>query len=191
MLLCPILMAVGEGLLSTLTPATSSARWIAYQFLTGFGLGFGMQTVNLAVQTVFRAEDVSTGIAISFFAQQLGAAVFVSVGQAVLNNVLVARLAAAGVPGFASGDAGVLVTESGATGLLDGVEERFVPAVVEAYNYACTRVFMVGTGLAGAAFVSALFMQWKSIKTAAPPPEEPGRAGEGSEAPTEKALTTR
>lgn len=178
MLLCPAIMAIGEGLLSTLTPATSSSRWVAYQFLTGFGLGFGMQTVNLAVQTVFRPEDVSTGIAISFFAQQLGAAVFVSVGQSILNNLLVARLVAEGVPGFAggggSGGAGHLVSEMGATGLLDAVDKRFLPAVLEAYNFACTRVFMTGMGLAVATFGSALFMQWKSIKKGTPGP--PGGA---------------
>ncbi|CAI4216931.1 unnamed protein product [Parascedosporium putredinis] len=163
MMLCPAIMAIGEGLLSTFTPNTPSSRWIAYQFLTGFGLGFGMQTVNLAVQTVFPPEDVSTGIAISFFSQQLGAAVFVSVGQSILNNILTSRLA--GIPGLGDGEGGGhLVVESGATELLDRVDERFVPLVVEAYNFACTRVFLTGMGLAIATFLCALCMQWKSIK---------------------------
>lgn len=174
MLLCPAIMAIGEGLLSTLTPTTPSSRWIAYQFLTGFGLGFGMQTVNLAVQTVFSPEDVSTGIAISFFAQQLGAAVFVSVGQSILNNLLVGRLADANIPGFGRGS-GHVVTEAGATDLLGSVDERFRPTVVEAYNFACTRVFLTGMGLAVATFVAAGCMEWRSIKKA-----QPGGPGSGS-----------
>lgn len=176
MLLCPALMAVGEGLLSTLNSTSPSSRWIAYQFLTGFGLGFGMQTVNLAVQTVFKAEDVSTGIAISFFAQQLGAAIFVSVGQSILNNLLVAKLVAANIPGFDNGSTHV-VTEAGATGLLDTVDERFRDTVIDAYNFACTRVFMTGMGLAVATFLAAACMQWKSIKK--PPAGGPGPGGPG------------
>lgn len=179
MLLCPAIMAVGEGLLSSMSSTTPSSRWIAYQFLTGFGLGFGMQTVNLAVQTVFGPEDVSTGIAISFFAQQLGAAIFVSVGQSILNNLLVARLAAANIPGFGGGgDGRHVVTEAGATGLLDTVDERFKPTVVEAYNFACTRVFLTGMGLALATFLAACCMQWKSIKKAQPGAPGPGGPGE-------------
>lgn len=183
MLLCPAIMAVGEGLLSTFSPTTPSSRWIAYQFITGFGLGFGMQTVNLAVQTVFPPEDVSTGIAISFFAQQLGAAIFVSVGQSILNNVLAARLIAANIPGYGgAGGGGHAVTETGATDLLNNVEERFRPRVVEAINYACTRVFLTGMGLAVATFVAAAFMQWKSIKKAQPGAQGPdGREGSGTE----------
>lgn len=183
MLLCPAIMAIGEGLLSTFSPTTPSSRWIAYQFLTGFGLGFGMQTVNLAVQTVFPPEDVSTGMAISFFAQQLGAAIFVSVGQSILNNVLTARLIAANIPGYGGDEGGGhTVTETGATELLDNVEERFRPGVVEALNYACTRVFLTGMGLAVATFVAAAFMQWKSIKKGQPGGQGPGgREGSGTE----------
>lgn len=178
MLLCPAIMAIGEGLLSTMNSSTPSSRWIAYQFLTGFGLGFGMQTVNLAVQTVFKPEDVSTGIAISFFAQQLGAAIFVSVGQSILNNLLKSRLSDANIPGFGGGS-GHVVTETGATDLLDTVDERFRSTVIEAYNFACTRVFLTGMGLAIATFLAAACMQWKSIKKAQPGGPGPGAGPSG------------
>jgi hypothetical protein len=80
MLIGPCIIAIGEGLLTTFTPATGSSHWIGYQFLTGFGIGSGMQSVGLAVQATFPKEDISTGIAIAFFAQQLGGATFVTVG---------------------------------------------------------------------------------------------------------------
>ena len=66
------------------------------------------------------------------------------------------------------------MTETGATELLDNVEERFRPRVVEALNYACTRVFLTGMGLAIATFVAAAFMQWKSIKKGQPVAQGPG-----------------
>ncbi|KAL1896669.1 hypothetical protein Cpir12675_002691 [Ceratocystis pirilliformis] len=162
MILCPIIMAIGEGFLSTLDPNTSSSKWIAFQFLAGFGLGFGMQTVNLAVQTVMPKEDVSTGIAISFFSQQLGAAIFVSVGQSILSNLLRKRLR--GIPGINDR----IVVSEGATHLRNLVAPQFQSQVAEAYNYACTRIFFAGAMLCCGTLISALFMQWKSVKTANP-----------------------
>lgn len=43
----PCIAAVGYGLLSTLSPTTSKARWIGYQILYGFGSVFGNSSVRL------------------------------------------------------------------------------------------------------------------------------------------------
>lgn len=182
MLLSPSLMSVGEGLMSTWGAATPESRWIAYQFLAGFGLGFGMQTSGLAVQTVLPPADIPTGIAINFFVQQLGgagkscvptpslrggrkanpglslSAVFTAVGQAILTNLLAQRLA--DIPGF---DPGSIVNQ-GATKLGATVPAQFHPQVVDAYNYACQRIFLVAMGLAFASLLCALGMEWRSIK---------------------------
>lgn len=172
MIASPAVMSVGEGLMSTFNRDTDSAHWIAYQFLTGFGLGFGMQTAGLAMQTVLPREDVSIGLAINFFAQQLGGAIFVSVGQTILSNMLVSRLE--GVPGL---DAGGIVS-SGATNLLGTVPPQFVDLVIEAYNYACTRIFLCGMGLTFAALISAFGVEWRSIKKGAKgAPGGPGGPG--------------
>lgn len=158
MILCPCIMATGLGLMSTFQPGTSSAHWIGYQFLTGFGLGFGMQTVGLAVQAVFPKEDVSTGVSISFFAQQLGAAIFVSVGQSILSNMLVSQLS--GIPGLPA----QVIVKIGATDLHKVVPSQFLDVVVKAYNYACARIFLAGMGLSLATLVCALCMEWRTIK---------------------------
>ena len=60
-----------------------------------------------------------------------------------------------------------------------------MPLVVEAYNFACTRVFLTGMGLAVATFCCALAMQWKSIKKT---PEGPG--GSLAETPAPAPATT-
>jgi len=158
MLVSPAIMAIGEGLLSTFSQSTPSSKWIAYQFLTGFGLGFGMQTAGLAMQTVLPREDVSIGLAINFFAQQLGGAVFVSVGQTILSNLLVHRLA--GVSGLDPAE----IVGSGATELGKVVPPQYMQLVIEAYNYACTRIFLCGLGLTFAALLSAFGVEWRSIK---------------------------
>jgi MFS family permease len=175
MIFAPSLMSVGEGLMSTFNADTSESRWVAYQFLAGFGLGFGMQTSGLAVQTVLPPKDIPTGIAVNFFVQQLGGAVFTSVGQAILTNLLASRLS--NIPGFDS----LSVVNQGATNLRDAVPPQYLDQVVSAYNYACQRIFLTSMGLAFASLLCALGMEWKSIKKGGykPPSDniETGKAG--------------
>jgi hypothetical protein len=151
-------MAVGEGLLSTFKPDTGSPHWIAYQFLTGFGLGFGFQTVNLAIQATLPNEEIPTGVAIIFFAQQLGGAIFVSVGQTILSTLLVSRLS--DIPGLDP----MMIVKSGATELGNIVSPQFLPAIVSAYNYACTRIFIAAVALTCAQLLCAFGIEWGSIK---------------------------
>ncbi|KAI6364521.1 hypothetical protein MCOR25_005652 [Pyricularia grisea] len=162
MLLCPVIMAIGEGLMSTFSPTTDSSHWIGFQFLTGFGLGFGMQTGGLAIQTVLPMADVSTGIAINMFSQQLGGAVFTSVGQAILSNVLVKQLV--GVDGLQAEE----IIKGGITNLLSHVRREDRGLVIGAYNFACTRIFLAAMGLSCCALLCAFCMEWKSIKKTQP-----------------------
>ncbi|EJT77821.1 aflatoxin efflux pump [Gaeumannomyces tritici R3-111a-1] len=175
MILAPCIMAIGTGLMSTFQPHTSPSHWIAYQFLTGFGLGFGMQTAGLAVQTVLPMADVSTGIAINFFAQQLGGAVFTSVGQAILSNLLVGELA--GVNGLDPQK----IVRGGITALLRTVPPEVVPIIANAYNFACTKIFLAAMGLTFGALVSACFMEWRSIKKPKGAPGGPAAGAAGPE----------
>ncbi|KAF5027462.1 hypothetical protein F66182_423 [Fusarium sp. NRRL 66182] len=158
MISCPCVMAVGEGLLTTLKPDTGSSHWIAYQFLVGFGLGLGMQTAGLAIQTTLPKEDIPTGISITFFAQQLGGAIFVSVGQTILNGLLVERLS--DIPGLDP----KTVVSTGATDLFGVVSSEYMPKVAEAYNYAITRIFFASVALAVTQLLCSLCVEWKSIK---------------------------
>lgn len=165
MIISPAVAMVGEGLLTTFTPTTGSPHWIGYQFLTGFGVGFGMQTVGLAVQATVEKDDVPTGMAITFFAQQLGGAIFVSVGQTILSTGVVSRLAH--IPGL---DAQQII-KSGATQLHKIVAPQFVPVVKEAYNHVCTRIFLAALVLSGVQLLVACGIPWKSIKKPAAKPD--------------------
>lgn len=42
-----ILIAIGNGLLATLSPSTSTGKWIGYQILIGVGRGIGLQMVRI------------------------------------------------------------------------------------------------------------------------------------------------
>ncbi|KAK4156844.1 major facilitator superfamily domain-containing protein [Chaetomidium leptoderma] len=171
MLLAPALMSIGEGFLSTLNRDSPTSHWVAFQFLSGFGLGFGMQTSGLAIQTVLPREDVSTGIAINFFVQQLGGAVFTSVGQTILTNMLVSQLSH--LPGLDP----KLIVKEGATKLVHLVSPEDVVVVLDAYNNACRHIFLASMGLAFAALFCAFGMEWKSIKKGRNKPGPPGPSG--------------
>ncbi|KAI1639212.1 MFS general substrate transporter [Biscogniauxia mediterranea] len=170
MIICPSLMAVGLGLMTTFRVNESSSHWIGFQFIAGLGLGFGIQASNLATRAVLAMADVSTGIAIIFISQQVGGAIFTSVGQSLLSTYMVSHLS--GVPGIDPSQ----LTDEGATDLVADVPIEYQPQVKEVYNQAITRVFMCAMGVALVAVVAALFMEWKDLnKTKSP--ASPGADG--------------
>ncbi|KAF4335757.1 major facilitator superfamily transporter [Fusarium beomiforme] len=91
-MLSSCLMPLGVGLMSTFKVDTSPAEWIGYQIIIGFGIGLGLQHGPIAVQTVLKRPDIPVAVSLVFFCQQLGGAIFVSVGQTVLITRLVVTL---------------------------------------------------------------------------------------------------
>lgn len=150
-------MAIGAGLITTWQVDTGSAEWIGYQVMYGFGMGLCFQTPNLATQTALPKPEVPMGMALMFFGQLLGAAVFVSVGENVLANQLLKRLS--GIPGFQRS----LVTEGGATELLGAVPAQYRGQVLTAYNEALRKVFQVGLILSCLAVAGVCSMEFKSV----------------------------
>lgn len=155
-----ILASVAAGLLSTISPVEVQSRWIGYECLYGFGTGLASQTAALAVQTVLPKSDISTGIALILFAQQLGGAIFVSVGENVLTSTVIARLS--NVVGL---DAQA-ISDTGMTDIRNSVPPQYLPLVVNAFNYGVTRTFLVAVGLSVSTFLASLVMEWKDIKKA-------------------------
>ncbi|KAE8451274.1 hypothetical protein EG329_004439 [Mollisiaceae sp. DMI_Dod_QoI] len=158
LLLAPVLCATGAGLLSTLTPSSDHSKWIGYQVLYGFGLGCGFQTSTLPPQNVLPRADVPLGIAMTFFMQQLGGSIFLSVSQTIFSNKLVDRLS--GVSGL---DAQAILN-TGATNLRSVVPASELSIAVDAYSYSLTRVFIMAAALSSCMILGALVVEWKSIK---------------------------
>ncbi|PLB50138.1 putative MFS aflatoxin efflux pump [Aspergillus steynii IBT 23096] len=155
------IMTIGAGLLTTLQVDTSEGKWIGYQILYGFGMGLSFQAPNLAAQTVLPAADVPIGSSLMFFGQLLGATIFISVGENVLDNELVRRLS--DMPGFEPG----LVTSGGATSLIDLLPESLRGSVLEAYNGALRQVFVVGLVMSCLTMLGTAALEWRSMLKAA------------------------
>ena len=143
---------VGAGLLSTLQVRPDSLSWIGYQILTSVGLGMAIQQGFTAVQTVLRAEDVSIGTAAVIASQSLGGAVFVSVGNTILQN----RILTGSVAGV---DLHTILND-GATAFRNNVSAAALPAILELYNSALRNVFYAATITCGLAFLSTLGLEW-------------------------------
>ncbi|KAI7976976.1 hypothetical protein EIK77_002097 [Talaromyces pinophilus] len=89
MLLASVITPISYGLMTTFHPNIPHSKWIGYQVLAGFGIGFGVQQPLIAVQVVLNIADVPTGTALMVFMQVLGGALFVSVDENVFSNKLV------------------------------------------------------------------------------------------------------
>ncbi|MCJ1312245.1 hypothetical protein MMC25_005919 [Agyrium rufum] len=162
MIASSVLMPIGAGLISTFTPTIPHSAWIGYQALFGLGLGLGQQQAMVAAQTVLSRKDVSTGASMMGLCQQLGGAVFLSVG----NNLFDAKLASgfASIPGLDIG----AVSSSGATDLRKMVPAALLPHVLDAYNAALQHTFILATALVSVTIFGAVTMEWRSVKKGIP-----------------------
>ncbi|KAI0410291.1 putative efflux pump antibiotic resistance protein [Xylaria grammica] len=181
MIICPSLMTIGLGLMTTFRVNESSSHWIGYQFITGFGLGFGIQASNLATRAVLPMSDVPTGLAVIFFFQQLGGAIFTSVGQSLLSTFLVESIS--DIPGVNPSD----LTNQGANDIISALPTEYQAEVKVVYNYAIVRIFKCAYGVAIVAVVAALFMEWKNVNNVKPPEaSDPPRSVSQAETMVEK-----
>lgn len=158
MFVSTVLMSTGAGLITTFKLDTGSPAWIGYQVLFGLGLGVGMQQPSLAAQTVLAGKDVSIGIALMFFFQSLGGAIFFSIGESAFANHLASALP--GIPGVDV----PAVLAAGATDLKRVVPPDALHDVLVVYNNAIQKPFITATAVAAAMIFAAAGMEWRSIK---------------------------
>ena len=153
------LSMVGLGLATTFTPITATGAWIGYQIIMGAGRGMGLQIPIIAVQNNSSKEEISIVNAIVVFSQNLGGAVFLSLGEVVFSNALSHNLAT-----YAPEVNAKAVITAGATAVREGVPAASLSDVLLAYSKSFDSVMYLGTGSAAGAFLFAFGMRWMSIK---------------------------
>ncbi|PGH14853.1 hypothetical protein AJ80_05779 [Polytolypa hystricis UAMH7299] len=154
-----VFSAVGAGMLTTFNTNTGHQEWIGYQVLYGAGIGVGMQLPLITAQVVLKLEDVAVGTVVMMFAQTLGGALFVSVGQNVFSNRLVS-----GVLEAAPGLDPAIILSVGATELKNHIPEEFLPAVQEAFNAALTNTWYISVAMSSLCLFFCFAVEWKSVK---------------------------
>ena len=113
----------------------------------------------VAAQTVLPKKDVAIGTSIMIFAQSLGGALFVSVGQNVFTNKLIKGIQA-NVPGIEPG----FVLSVGATEIKNRLPQEARPGILRAYNDSLTQTWYAAVALSVLSAIGAAFIQWKSVK---------------------------
>ncbi|KAI2618827.1 putative MFS transporter [Hypoxylon sp. NC1633] len=160
------LMCIAGGLYTQLTAFTTpTSRWIGFQIIQGFGVGFCMQMPSLIIQLALKDAPhlVPIGISLAMFVQYLGVTVVQVIGGTIFNTFLSQALAQAGLTPLQR----QLLLQGGTKDVrnitMQNFPDLFVP-VLESYNYAITRTFFVPVIAGGVAFFLAFGIEWNKIE---------------------------
>lgn len=123
-----------------------------------------MQIPITAVQTVLKGGDIAIATSVLILAQTLGASIFLAVAQNLFQNEL-----ADGLAMYAPEVDAAVVVSNGITGLSTLIKEKYglamVTGVLEAYNSALRKCFLLCIVLSCMTIMGVVFMEWKNVKT--------------------------
>ncbi len=158
-----VLFSLGSGMITTFDIHTPLREWFGYQVLAGLGIGAGFQIGALVVQTVLPQEWVPVGTACIQFFQTLGGAIFIAVAQTVFQNGLISEIQQDNI-----GIDPYIFINSGASQTREilrkmGREDAIQP-VLQAYMKGLKNTYYITLACALCAFVSTLFLEFKSVK---------------------------
>ncbi|KAM0751612.1 MFS general substrate transporter [Meredithblackwellia eburnea MCA 4105] len=148
--------AIGMGLLSTLTPETSTGKWVGYQLIAGC-IGAAFMLPYMSSQIILKPADRPHGATATIFYQTLGATILVSTANAIYQNELLNGLKK--IPGLDV----ETVLASGVSSFRELVPANLLPAVILAANYAVSRVFIGLAVIASVGFLFSLPIEWALI----------------------------
>ncbi|KAL9044523.1 MAG: hypothetical protein Q9214_002341 [Letrouitia sp. 1 TL-2023] len=171
---CSILTSIGGGLITTWQVDSPHSKWIGYQIISGFGTGLALALPQVAVQPGLSPQEIPIGISMTIFFQFFGGAIFVSIGNNILNSKLVQYVGDINIPNY---DASKVV-QAGATELRRAIPDGYLPRVLIAYNEALRLVFRAGLAMACLSVLAALPLEWRSMK---PTKESEGKRTEKSD----------
>ncbi|KAI1804259.1 MFS general substrate transporter [Daldinia bambusicola] len=166
------LVAIGAGLTTTFSPATSDGEIIGYQILMGAGRGFVLQLLVLAMQANVPREDASIASAYAMFSQLLGGAIFSALAKTIFTSSIGTALHK-----FAPDIDPSLLINTGATEITKVIPPSQVAGALLAYNEAINNIFYLQLAAASCAFLTGWGMGWKNLKHLKQEKEAVGKEG--------------
>ncbi|KAL0941719.1 major facilitator superfamily transporter [Colletotrichum truncatum] len=160
MLAGTILLSVGSGLLSTLQVKSGADRWIPFQVIAGLGIGASTQQAAVAVQSTLSEGDIAIGVAVVLFFQCFGPTTGITIAQAVFASDLASGVSAQ-LPSVSIKE----IATSGATQLSDLVSPEEFGTLLNVYNHAVTRTFLVAGAMAAASIIGVVGVGMKKIQS--------------------------
>lgn len=159
LVICAVVLTIGNGLLSTLSAHSSTVIWAAYQVIGGVGRGLGMQVPFLAIQANTDPAQANVATAALIFCQTFGGAVFLAIYNAIFNNALKHELQNR-VPFPPADD----IIHAGASGVKLVVPPQNLPEALASYAKAFDTVFYLVTALSGCMVFIAFGTGWVDLR---------------------------
>ncbi|KAH8753524.1 efflux pump antibiotic resistance protein [Diaporthe sp. PMI_573] len=159
MLCASILMPIFAGLMTTFTTETALNQIAGYSLAMGFSAGIGFNAPQSAVQTMLPVKDTSTGIAIIYFAQNFGPAVFLAIAQTIFLNRLSVNLTVL-VPGLSPN----AVNNMGLTELRTLVGQDELGKALGILDKSLMQTWYLAVGLTCVTIIGSITMEWGSVK---------------------------
>ncbi|KAK8015925.1 MFS general substrate transporter [Apiospora marii] len=161
MILGTVLMSIGAGLLTTITPDTPKVLLILFPVLFGAGIGVGFQQPIIGCQAALPKEDIPMGTSIIVFGQTIGAAIVLSAGDSVFQTRLTAN-----IKEYLdiSLENSAQILQSGPNSMINLLAPEQLPILVAAVNKTMNQVFYVALAMAALSVFGALGMEWRSVK---------------------------
>lgn len=151
---------------------TGSPMWIGAQAMAGIGFGLVFQLPIIANQAIVQPQDISSVSAITFFFQIMGAAIFVSAGQAAFANRLLASVTAEQL----GADPHSLLT-IGADALRSHYSDDRLRYVIDAYMKGLKANFALCIAVAASSVFFAVLPRWEKVR--ADKTQTDAKAGDG------------
>ncbi|KAJ5274428.1 hypothetical protein N7497_005031 [Penicillium chrysogenum] len=163
---CAVATSIGNGLMSTWNPYTSTAKWVGHQILVGVGRGAGFQLPIIAIQNTLPPSQIPVSMSVLMFAQTLSGAVWLTIADLIFSSGLKTL-----VPKYAPGSDPQTIINSGATGIRNVVSGQDLIAVLKAYYQSVDHVFYMTAALGACCILFVPGMGWKDIRKKASPQE--------------------
>ena len=121
----------------------------------------GMQISSTAAQTVLSKRDAKMGVSYMFFLQGLGGAIWVSIAQLLFTSQLSKGLTSLSATTHISAEK---IVNTGATELRNLLPPADLKLVLDVYNEALRRPFILCVALSAMTIFAGLLMEWRNIK---------------------------
>ncbi|KAI5238232.1 MFS transporter [Aureobasidium subglaciale] len=154
-----ILMPLLAGLLTTIKTRTALVNILVMTGFFGFSGGIGFLSPQSAVQMALPKEDASIGLSIIIFAEQFGAALFVSAAQNVFQTCLAGNLHVM-APSLNT----TSIESAGLTDLRNLVTPEDVKGVLDAVDQSVAQTWYIAVALSCLTIIGSATMDWRSVK---------------------------
>jgi MFS family permease len=154
-----ILMPLLAGLLTTIRTRTALVNVLVMTGFFGFAGGIGFLSPQSAVQMALPKDDASIGLSIILFAEQFGAALFVSAAQNVFQTRLGSNLHAV-LPSLNA----TSIESVGLNGLRTLVEPGDMGKVLIAVDQSVAQTWYLAVALSCLTIIGSATMEWRSVK---------------------------